>query len=410
MQLFKSGDLKISKFYALPKMHKVTLDKPFPTGRPIVSSINSCTYFASKYLHNYFKKLTLKLCTICRSSLEVLVITHKQKLPLDSFILCADVRSLYPSIPIQFGMQAVEYLLHCYNMPEIQFHLALLYWVLTNNFFSYDSNYYVQIYGTAMGTPVAVGYANIVMFYIEHKIIDQYKPILYLRYIDDIFAVLPTKEICEKVITSLNNQCCNIQLESVTIGKSGIFLDLYIEIINDTLISKVYQKPSNKYLYLPPTTNHQPNIMINVIKQELKRYCLYCSYPAAELSIKMQFYNRLYMRGYSKTYLDPLFQQTLDRESIVNQLLNSVQGKRGLYIHNTRLYIIVLLPKLDTPLSLRDFFRLPPEVTSNPDFIKVYGDKPLLVGRQTFKNIGRLLAYKPINTSNSTDSLNRTSG
>jgi hypothetical protein len=124
----------------------------------------------------------------------------------------------------------------------------------------------------------------------------------------------------------------------------------------------------------------------------------------------MQFYDRLLQRGYSKTYLDPLFKPTLNRNTILDQVINSKAGKRGLYIHSTRLYIIVLLPKLDTPLSFRDFFRLPPEVLSNPDFIKVYGDQHLVVGRQTFKNIGRLLAYKPINTSKSTDSLTGASG
>ena len=87
-------------------------------------------------------------------------------------------------------------------------------------------------------------------------------------------------------IREFNNQCCNIQLESVTIGKTGIFLDLTLEIRNENLISKVYQKPSNKYLYLPPTTNHSKSVMINVIKQELRRYCLYTSNPSDELVIK----------------------------------------------------------------------------------------------------------------------------
>jgi len=211
-------------------MHKVTTNKPLPSGRPIVSSINSCTYFTSKYLHNYLKKLTIKLCSICRSSLEVLSITSKLKLPIDSYILCADVTSLYPSIPIDFGINSVKYMLRCYNMPEIDFHLSLLNWVLTNNYFTFNDEYYHQIYGTAMGTPVAVEYANTVMFYIEHTIIDKHKPTLYLRYIDDIFAILPTIDICKKVIGELNNQCSNIQLDSVTIGKSGIFLDLEFNI------------------------------------------------------------------------------------------------------------------------------------------------------------------------------------
>jgi len=326
-QLSNSTDLKIPYFYALPKMHKVTVDKPFPAGRPIVSSINSCTYFTSKYLHNYLKKLTMKLCSICRSSLEVLAITSKLKLPFESYILCADVTSLYPSIPIDFGLKAVKYVLHCYNMPEIEFHLELLNWVLTNNYFTFNDEYFHQIYGTAMGTPVAVEYANTVMFYIEHTIIDKYEPILYLRYIDDIFAILPTVDICKKFIGEINNQCSNIQLESVTIGKTGIFLDLNLEIKNENIISKVYQKPSNKYLYLPPTTNHPSSVMLNVIKQELRRYCLYTTNQSDEFGIKKDFYERLRLRGHMKTYLDPLFQPTLERNSLLIELQRSVKGK-----------------------------------------------------------------------------------
>jgi len=327
----------------------------------------------------------------------------KLKLPIDSYILCADVTSLYPSIPIDFGIEAVKYMLTCYNMPEIDFHISLLNWVLTNNYFTYNDEYYHQIYGTAMGTPVAVEHANTVMFYIEHTIIDKYKPTVYLRYIDDIFTILPTIEICKNFIREFNNQCCNIQLESVTIGKTGIFLDLTLEIKNEIIISKVYQKPSNKYLYLPPTTNHSKSVMINVIKQELRRYCLYTSNPSDELVIKEKFYERLCLRGHMKTYLDPLFQPTLERNPLLMELQKSVIGKTGLYKHSMRLYIIVLLPKLDNPLSLREFFRLPPEVTSHPYFKQVYGELPLVVGRQTFKNIGRLLTFKPIKPSKPTN-------
>jgi hypothetical protein len=289
-------------------------------------------------------------------------------------------------------------------MPDIEFHVALLTWVLTNNYFSFDNQYYIQIEGTAMGTPVAVEYANTVMYYIEHTIIDQYNPTLYMRFIDDIYAILPNENISKELITSINNKCVNIQLESVTTGKSGIFLDLAFEIVDDILISKVYQKPSNKYLYLPPTSNHQSNIMVNVIKQELKRYCLYCTRAVDELSVKMKFYDRLLIRGYSKTYLDPLFSPTLDRNSLMNQMQNSVTGKKG-KLYNKKLYIVVLLPKLDKPLNLRDFLSLPTGVKTNDDFKEVYGDTPIVVGRRTFKNIGRLLAYRPIDTSTSTDSV-----
>jgi hypothetical protein len=223
MQLKGSKLLKIANFYALPKMHKVTKLQPIPLGRPIISSVNSCTYFASKYLHNYLLKLTNKFHTICRSNLEVLYKISKLQLPIGSQILCADVKSLYPSIPIPYGIRAVKMMLENFNFPDISFHIELLSWVLTNNYFSFNNDIYLQIYGTAMGTPVAVEYANIVMYSIEYSLVDKYNPTLYLRYIDDLFVILPTKIICEEFIKLFNNQCEDIQLKSITIDIIGIF-------------------------------------------------------------------------------------------------------------------------------------------------------------------------------------------
>ena len=85
------------------------------------------------------------------------------------------------------------------------------------------------------------------------------------RYIDDIFSILPTIDICKIFIGEINNQCSYIQLDSVTIGKSGIFLDLELKISNENLISKVYQKPSKKYLY------SKSNFMIDDVCEDIKK-------------------------------------------------------------------------------------------------------------------------------------------
>ena len=272
MQLQNSHLLKTANFYALPKMHKISSANPSPSGRPIVSSKNSCTYFISKYLLKNLNTLTNKFHTICTSTLEVIYVTCKLELPDYAHILCADVKSLYPSIPISFGINAVKTLLICFNITDIDFHKELLHWVLVNNFFKFNNDIYLQKYGTAMGTPAAVEYANTVLYFIEHSILDSYKPILYLRYIDDIFAIFPSTAICNNFYTLFNTQCPDIQLESVPIDTKGIFLDLHLEIKNNSIISNIYQKPVNKYLYLPPTSEHASHIMINVIKSELKRF------------------------------------------------------------------------------------------------------------------------------------------
>jgi hypothetical protein len=104
---FDNKHLKTSKFYCLPKMHK----KPPIVGRPIVSSINSITYHTSIYLQNKLFPIVKKLSTICLSAREIIKDSINLKLPVNSLIVCADVKSLYPSIPIQFGIKAIKEML-----------------------------------------------------------------------------------------------------------------------------------------------------------------------------------------------------------------------------------------------------------------------------------------------------------
>jgi len=121
--------LRKSQFYVLPKMHKkLRDDQDNIPGRPIVSSINSGTYFASKYLHNYLMQLSARLPSICRSSIEALQAVHNLQIPEGATILCADVASLYPSIPTEYGLKAVKQLLHAFRIDSqqgIEFHLHL---------------------------------------------------------------------------------------------------------------------------------------------------------------------------------------------------------------------------------------------------------------------------------------------
>ena len=69
----------------------------------------------------------------------------------------------------------------------------------------------------------------------------------------------------------------------------------------------------------------------------------------------MKFKERLRLRGYSNSYLYPIFQPTLDRQQIENKFFKAFDTKKDVYSKSMRLYITVLLPELQTPFSLRDF-------------------------------------------------------
>ena len=66
--------------------------------------------------------------------------------------------------------------------------------ILTENSFQFNGRDYLQIHGTAMGTKMAVAFANIFMAKVETEIISQstLKPLVWKRFIDDIFTLWNT--------------------------------------------------------------------------------------------------------------------------------------------------------------------------------------------------------------------------
>ena len=63
--------------------------------------------------------------------------------------------------------------------------------VLKNNNVEFNGNHYLQKLGTAIGTRMALSYANLLMDRPETTLLDRYpkNPHTWLRYIGDIFMV-----------------------------------------------------------------------------------------------------------------------------------------------------------------------------------------------------------------------------
>ncbi|CAF1649993.1 unnamed protein product, partial [Rotaria magnacalcarata] len=93
--------------------------------------------------------------------------------------------------------------------------IRLSRFVMQNNYFSYNGQYYHQIRGGAMGSPLTLTMANCYMFFHEQQIIKQINSSggLYFRYIDDIFIAInwPARHLF-KQIDRLNHFDDNIKL------------------------------------------------------------------------------------------------------------------------------------------------------------------------------------------------------
>ncbi len=64
-----------------------------------------------------------------------------------------------------------------------------------NNFCIFDDEYYKQNIGVPMGSPISGFIAEAVMHSIEAKIMAQYRPRLWLRYVNDTFVIINRNDL-----------------------------------------------------------------------------------------------------------------------------------------------------------------------------------------------------------------------
>ncbi|CAM5115567.1 unnamed protein product [Eretmochelys imbricata] len=209
-------------FYLLPKIHK-----PGTPGRPIISGIGTLTAGLSGYVDSLLRPYATSTPSYLRDTTDFLrKLQSIGDLPDNTILATMDVEALYTNIPHKDGLQAVRN-----TIPDnVTANLVaeLCDFVLTHNYFTFGDNVYLQISGTAMGTRMAPQYANIFMADLEQRFLSSrpLKPLLYLRYIDDIFIIWTHgKEALEEFHHDFNNFHPTINLSLVQSTQEIHFLD-----------------------------------------------------------------------------------------------------------------------------------------------------------------------------------------
>ena len=152
------------------------------------------------------------------------------QLSADHELVSFDVKSLFTSIPLELAIESVKESLANYSdelpIPKEEV-IDLLILCLQSTFFQYDGNFYQQLHGTAMGSPVSVVVAEIVMQRLEEKALATYtnSPPFWFRYVDDTLTSLH-KDEKNNFLEHLNQQNPSIQftIEPELNGKIA-FLD-----------------------------------------------------------------------------------------------------------------------------------------------------------------------------------------
>ena len=144
------------KFYGLPKIHKP--DTPL---RPIVSSCGSVTYSVAKELCQNPKPLVDKSPHHINSTQDFVEQVKHITLAPRECLSSYNVSVLFTSVPVVPALNIIKDLLekdHTLKertVMEVSDIILLLEFCLRNTYFSFQDQFYEQVEGAAMGSPVS---------------------------------------------------------------------------------------------------------------------------------------------------------------------------------------------------------------------------------------------------------------
>ena len=305
------------KFYILPKIHKDpdtwTVPHKVPPGRPIVSDCDSESYHTAEYLDYFLNPLSTSHPSYVKDTYHFVELIKKMKLPMNSIFFTIDVQSLYTNIDTKSGLEAVKKMFAKYpdrTRPDKEL-LQLLEINLNRNDFEFNSEFYLQMKGTAMGKKFAPAYANIFMANWEEEALKKCpkKPLHYLRFLDDIWGIwIGTEEELTQFIGMLNAHDSSIKLTH-TIDKNTInFLDTTIYkgpkfAHTGQLDIKVYFKKTDTHALLFKTSFHPKHTFRGLIKSQLIRFHRICTQNQDFYTATKTLFGVLRTRGYTKPFL-----------------------------------------------------------------------------------------------------------
>lgn len=178
------------KVYFLPKIHKIGVPL-----RPIVSNIGAPTYKLAKYCASALTKVVGNSEYHTKDSWSFAESIRGRELPVDHKLISLDVTSLFTNIPVDLAPQYVDE-----RWGEIGAHTLLpkddfikgVKLCLESTYFVHNNQFYQQIEGVAIGSPISPAVANWVMEKLENETITQlqYRLPFFKRYIDDILTAV----------------------------------------------------------------------------------------------------------------------------------------------------------------------------------------------------------------------------
>ena len=328
---------RTARFYMLPKIHKGLTPPP---GRPIISGNNSPTERISQFVDHFIKDIAKTGKSYIKDTEHFLhIINNMNDLPPGTILATLDIVSLYTNIPNEEGIKATMKALNTHrpngqNPTNISI-VRLLRMVLTMNNFEFNGDHYLQIGGTAMGTKLAPNYAIITVNNFEdlHVYTYEKQPLLWARYIDDIFIVWQHgKDELKKFIEHLNVSHRSFKFTCESSTEQVNFLDTTVILNpNGTLHTTLYTKPTDAHMYLHYDSSHPKHCKTSLPYSQFLRIRRICS-KDEDFEYNARKHIRHFLnRGYPPQLLQKAYNKAKNysKEDKTNQTLLPNNNARG---------------------------------------------------------------------------------
>ncbi|XP_075207972.1 uncharacterized protein LOC142312872 [Anomaloglossus baeobatrachus] len=294
---------RVAFYYHLPKIHKCLHNPP---GRPIISGIGSLTENLAAYIDQIMRPHVINLRSYLRDSTH-LINTIKDVSWMDTYcFVTLDIAALYTNILHELGLECFRQFLEVDErlpIPQKNFLLEGMRFILRNNFFTFQDVLYHQRCGTAMGSRAAPIFANLFMGLFELSHIYSSKlfrhVIVYKRYIDDLFFIWDDSDnnLHDFLKCIVNNEWG--LTFTPTIEKGSIdFLDLTIAHDKGTIYTKTFFKKVDSNGYIDFTSSHYNKWLTNVPRNQFQRVRRNCTldrdYKEQAMVLKERFLDKKY--------------------------------------------------------------------------------------------------------------------
>ena len=147
-----------------------------------------------------------------KNSLDFRNMILKERIDESEIMVSFDVKSLFTNVPIDKTLEVIgNKLINDQSLEERSILspeqiTKLVEVCLKTTYFVYNSEYYEQLEGAAMGLPVSPIVANIFMEHFEEIALDS-RFRLRRRYVDDVFCIIKRSNVF-KFPVSFNNFHC----------------------------------------------------------------------------------------------------------------------------------------------------------------------------------------------------------